>query len=168
MTFQHKALLIITWILLLSFFFTFSTLWILYNKTETWLDVKKRFIKARCLWCCKFKMPWKRRNRCEPCVALSCLAGVAEKILSKQKQEESWNSPLRKNISRIPKHFPIIWEAERARARSGWMQDLSSWLKLHRKSLILPRRRSPAVQWQTYSWIQAFWVRTSIYRNVIA
>ena len=129
---------------------------------------KTFFIKARWLWCCKFKMPWKRRNRCEPCVALSCLAGVAEKILSKQKQEESWNSPLRKNISRIPKHFPIIWEAERARARSGWMQDLSSWLKLHRKSLILPRRRSPAVQWQTYSWIQAFWVRTSIYRNVIA
>ena len=129
---------------------------------------KTFLLKNRILWCCKFKMPWKRRNRCEPCVALSCLAGVAEKILSKQKQEESWNSPLRKNISRIPKHFPIIWEAERARARSGWMQDLSSWLKLHRKSLILPWRRSPAVQWQTYSWIQAFWVRTSIYRNVIA
>ena len=112
-------------------------------------------------------MPWKRRNRCEPCVALSCLAASAEKILSKQKQEESWNSLLRKNISRIPKHFPIIWEAERARARSGWMQDLSSWLKLHRKSLILPRRRSPAVQWQTYSWIQAFWVRTSIYTEML-
>ena len=54
---------------------------------------------------------WKFKERLERKRTVCCSQqlfplGSAEKILTKQKHE-SWNSRLTKNISQIPKHFPV-------------------------------------------------------------